>query len=280
MIATFDRAIVGDVEVGPPFVVEAGRIAAYAEATNDPSAAARRGEIAPPVFAFVPLRPVVRRLLSRTTPLYEELRGLHGEQDIVLVEPIRPGMTLTPHGQVVGIHPRSSGVSVVLRFETRDQHDRLVNEHYTTIFFPGASLEQGVGEEAPAHRLPDSVRSMPPLAEVRQLLDDDQPSRYAAASGDTGRYHLDEEAARAVGLPGIIVHGMCSLAFAGHAVLGRVGGGDPARVRRLAVRLARPVRPGSGLTTSVWELGGGAYAFESRNDAGEIALTHGRVVVG
>src|SRR4051812_7959962 len=214
MIATFDTAVVGDVDAGPPFVVEAERIAAYAAATNDPSAAARRGEVAPPVFAFVPLRPVVRRLLTRTTPLYEGLRGLHGEQDIVVFKPITPGMTLTPRGQVVGIHPRSSGVGVVLRFETRDEQDRLVNVHFTTIFFPGAAIDEDVGEEAPDHRLPDRVRSTPPLAEVRQLLDEDQPARYAVASGDTGQYHLDEEAARAVGLPGIIVHGMCSLAFA------------------------------------------------------------------
>lgn len=42
--------------------------------------------------------------------------------------------------------------------------------------------------------------------------------RYAAASGDPNPIHQDEEVARSVGLPGVIAHGMLTMALAARAV--------------------------------------------------------------
>lgn len=42
--------------------------------------------------------------------------------------------------------------------------------------------------------------------------------RYAAASGDQNPIHQDEEVARGVGLPGVIAHGMYTMALAARAV--------------------------------------------------------------
>lgn len=42
--------------------------------------------------------------------------------------------------------------------------------------------------------------------------------RYAAASGDHNPIHQDEEVARSVGLPGVIAHGMYTMALAARAV--------------------------------------------------------------
>jgi len=42
--------------------------------------------------------------------------------------------------------------------------------------------------------------------------------RYAEASGDHNPIHQDEDVARAVGLPGVIAHGMYTMALAGRAV--------------------------------------------------------------
>ncbi len=41
-----------------------------------------------------------------------------------------------------------------------------------------------------------------------------RPIYYAAASGDFNPIHLDKEIAQAVGLPGNILHGMCTMAWA------------------------------------------------------------------
>ncbi len=62
---------------------------------------------------------------------------------------------------------------------------------------------------------------------------------YAAASGDDNPIHQDEDVARAVGLPGVIAHGMVTLALAARAVEAWAGG--PGRVRELGAKFTRPV---------------------------------------
>jgi acyl dehydratase len=275
----FAAETVGRSNDGPPFAVERERIAAYAAATNDTSTPdIARGDVAPPVFSFVPLRSAFRPLLQEVTPLYEALKGFHGEQDMFFDEPLRPGMVVLPQATVVGIRPRSTGTTVVVRAETRREGRQRVNEQFLTLFYPQAHFGESVGVDAPDHRAPAFVAERAPDALVEQRIEPDQPGRYAAASGDTGGYHLDEEAAREAGLPGIIVHGMCSLAFAARAVLVEVAAGDVRRLRRLAVRFTRPVRPGDTITTAIWRADDPrSYVFRTFDSAGEIVLDHGRV---
>lgn len=62
---------------------------------------------------------------------------------------------------------------------------------------------------------------------------------YAAASGDQNPIHSDEAVARAVGLPGVIAHGMYTLALAARYVDEYVG--EPGRIAELAAKFTRPV---------------------------------------
>lgn len=57
--------------------------------------------------------------------------------------------------------------------------------------------------------------------------------RYAGASGDYNPIHIDEEFAKAVGLPGRILHGLYSMALVARAQTEAAGG--PASLKRLAV---------------------------------------------
>ena len=83
-------------------------------------------------------------------------------------------------------------------------------------------------------------------------FDADQTFRYAEASGDPMPIHLDDAVARSVGLPGIIIHGLCTMAFCGRAVIDSVAGGDPTRLARLAVKFSRPVLPGQEITVRIY----------------------------
>lgn len=62
---------------------------------------------------------------------------------------------------------------------------------------------------------------------------------YAAASGDHNPIHQDEDVARAVGLPGVIAHGMFTLALVARAVDEWVG--EPGRITDLSAKFTRPV---------------------------------------
>lgn len=63
--------------------------------------------------------------------------------------------------------------------------------------------------------------------------------RYAGASGDFNPIHWSDRVATAVGLPGVIAHGMFTMALAGRAVEDWAGGTD--RVVEYSVRFSRPV---------------------------------------
>jgi acyl dehydratase len=63
--------------------------------------------------------------------------------------------------------------------------------------------------------------------------------KYAGASGDFNPIHWSDRVATSVGLPGVIAHGMYTLALAGNAVVGWVG--DPASVLSLGARFTKPV---------------------------------------
>jgi acyl dehydratase len=64
--------------------------------------------------------------------------------------------------------------------------------------------------------------------------------RYAGASGDFNPIHWSDRVATGVGLPGVIAHGMYTMALAGRA-LSAWTGGDPTAIAEFSVRFARPV---------------------------------------
>ncbi len=63
--------------------------------------------------------------------------------------------------------------------------------------------------------------------------------RYAGASGDRNPIHWSERVATSVGLPGVIAHGMYTMALAARAVGSWAGG--PEQVRELGCKFTKPV---------------------------------------
>jgi acyl dehydratase len=63
--------------------------------------------------------------------------------------------------------------------------------------------------------------------------------RYAGASGDFNPIHYRDDVAVAVGLPGVLAHGMLTMGIAIGTVEQWLG--DPARVLEYGVRFTRPV---------------------------------------
>jgi acyl dehydratase len=73
------------------------------------------------------------------------------------------------------------------------------------------------------------------IPELRVTPDKYLPHRYAGASGDFNPIHIDPEFAKAVGLPGNILHGLYMMGLVARANAG-LAGGDPRALKRLSVQ--------------------------------------------
>ena len=116
-----------------------------------------------------------------------------------------------------------------------------------------------------------------------QTVAADQPIRYGHASGDTNPIHMDDKTAQAAGHPGIILHGLCTMAFAGRAVVNEFLGGDPSRLKRFKARFSMVVLPGMELTTRGWieeeRDGEVVLGLETVNQDGKTVLANAMAIV-
>jgi acyl dehydratase len=96
-----------------------------------------------------------------------------------------------------------------------------------------------------------------PIPELRVTPDKFLSVRYAGASGDFNPIHIDEEFARAVGLPGRILHGLWTMAQVARAQTDAAGG--PEHLKRLSVQFRGMGMPEQEIVVSgtVREVGDG-----------------------
>jgi acyl dehydratase len=205
-------------------------------------------------------------------------RVVHGEQDFHFRRAIKPGDKLVSRGKMTGYEGLDNGTRATIVLECRTEDGELVNEQYVTTFVRGFNAGKKIGELSPSHKFDPALREQAPVAKLFQHFDEDQTFRYAPAAGDPMPIHLDEDIAKDAGLPGIIGHGLCTMAFTSWAVLTEVGGSDVNRLKRFAVRFSKMVIPGDDLETRIWKVksenGVTTYAFETaRGD--EFVITDG-----
>ncbi|MDT5328307.1 MAG: hypothetical protein QOF25_5459 [Mycobacterium sp.] len=249
------------------FEVTRDRLVKYAEATNDPIPAHRNGDVANPVFAIVPVFESLLVPAVDVMPVELIPRVVHGEQDFHFRRPIKPGDKLVSRGKMTGYEGLDNGTRATIVLECRTEDGELVNEQFVTTFVRGFNAGKKIGELSPSHKFDPALHEQAPVAKLVQHFDEDQTFRYAPAAGDPMPIHLDEDIAKDAGLPGIIGHGLCTMAFTSWAVLSAVGGSDVNRLKRFAVRFSKMVIPGDDLETRIWKVGSTdgvtTYAFET-----------------
>jgi acyl dehydratase len=260
----------------------------YAAATSETDPQRWATGVAPPLLCVVATVPHVHTVLQQNLPerARAENRSVHGEHDVRYYEPVVPGSTLLVRGRLAGVQPRSTGTVLVTQVQLTDPDSgRLVHEQHFVNFLRGVMTDEPIGRPPAEHRLPDVASLGAPVATASCDIDADQTFRYAQASGDHSIYHLDDAAARAAGFAGIIVHGLCTMALAGRAVVSRACAGDASRLRRLAVRFSRPMYPAHTMTTTLWsppERGEPPerFRFQVSDDQGATVITDGLAEVG
>src|ERR1700736_3925740 len=86
------------------------------------------------------------------------------------------------------------------------------------------------------------------IPELKVTPDKYLTTRYAGASGDFNPIHIDEDFAKAVGLPGRILHGLYMMAQVARAQTEAAGG--PEHLQRLSVQFRGMGRLGEEIVVS------------------------------
>jgi acyl dehydratase len=99
------------------------------------------------------------------------------------------------------------------------------------------------------------------------------PHRYAGASGDFNPIHIDDELAKAVGLPRNILHGLYSMGLVAKANAA-LADGDPRALKRLSVQMRGMGVPEQEIvvTGTVKSADGGRVTIDTVAAQGETAL--------
>ncbi len=257
--------------------VEAERTKAYAESYNDDNPwfldeSREGGIVGPPLFGVVYAAPCLGQVLFDSEINADLMRLVHGEQDMHFLQLVKPGDVITSSAKIVSMEEKSSGEFFEVDVDSKNQDGEPILHCRLGFFIRGEKK----GEKKP----PAEEPPRPPVAYSQAMaVTDDQTYRYAEASGDHNPIHVDDNFAKMAGLGGIILQGLCTMAFTSKAIIDEVLDRDPTRLKRLKVRFSKPVRPNDTVTTTGWETGESegrkVYGFEVMNQDEQLVIKNG-----
>jgi acyl dehydratase len=255
---------------------------AYALATNDPNDVYVRGDGVPPLYTASLIHAAFGEASRRGMDpgaIRDGRNAVHGEHEVFLTKPLRPGMAVQWRAGTVAARQTPAGVIVTHRIVVSDTEGTPYVEHLWSSLHVGGVIDSDVGRGPVDHTFPADARDRllgTHLFEVTR----DQGFRYAGASGDRNPHCVDDEAARREGFPSKILQGLCTLAMCSGAVVKIGADGDPDQLRRIVGRFSSPVFPPDQVVVEVFDAGrtadgGRALAFEATAN-GVMVVRHGR----
>jgi acyl dehydratase len=204
------------------------------------------------------------------------VKVVHGEQAITIHHPLPVEAKLIGRSRVTGIVDKGAGRGAII-YSERQITDAGSGALYATLAMSTFCRGDGGfgGPSGPSwtvhlipERAPDAVCDLPTLPQQALLY---------RLNGDTNPLHADPAVASAAGFARPILHGLCTLGVAGHALLRTICAYDPARLRSLALRFSAPVFPGETIRTEMWR-DGAVVSFRARVvERDVVVLNNGRM---
>ncbi len=217
--------------------------------------------MAPPSFPVVYELPMLEEIWSdeglhggKQQTARNVLMLVHGEQAMHFYKPIRPGDTITAQAKVKTIEDKGSGELIIFRVTSTDQSGEKVVESDWGIFVRGTGSGQKPKSDMKKEQVQLGGESALAFRKIIRV-DKDITYRYAEASNDRNPIHVDEKVAKAAGLKGIIVHGLCTMSMTMRAIIICYLDSDPSKLKSLGCRFTSPVYPGDTLVADGWEIG-------------------------
>ena len=203
------------------------------------------------------------------------VRIVHGEQGFEILKPLPAEGEVIGRTRITGVNDKGADKGALVYTE-RELLEKARAETLarltSTTFCRG---DGGCGGQDPAphgvHALPDrtadAVCELPTVAQAALIY---------RLSGDYNPLHADPEVARKAGFERPILHGLCTLGIATHAILREHCGYEGARLKSLRLRFSAPVYPGETIRTETWN-DDGVISFRSTAvERDVVVLNNGR----
>ncbi len=181
-------------------------------------------------------------------PMEVLLTQVHYSEDLLFHRMVVPGEPLIIKGQIAAILPHGAGTRVVIQYDAMDTKGSPVFTEYLGALMRGVTCpDNGSGEKSlpsVSHRqdIPGSYWTAP------VDIDPMRPYIYDGCTNIVFPIHTSKKFAKEVGLPGIILQGTATLAFAVREIIDKEANGSPALLKRLSCRFTGMVTPG----TRIW----------------------------
>lgn len=228
-----------------------------------------------PTFAVIPTVPAVYPLMVEAGLNFHHT--LHTEQEITLKAPIPTEGTLHTTAAWTSVYDKGDkGAIVTFETQTTDDGGKTISQ--TRLVLIDRSAGNFGGDQGPKPDKIELPEGAAPDFRVEHQTSPDQAAIYRL-TGDMNPLHIDPEFAKMGGLPGPILHGLCSYGFAGRALVGTVCQGDPQRLKSFSARFVGAVFPGEALVTECWRIGAGVYTAQTMTSDGRLVMSNCKVEI-
>lgn len=171
---------------------------------------------------------------------------VHYTEYIEFHRPLLPGEEITIKSSLAAVLPHRSGTHAVMRMDAFDAQGQPVFTEMMGGLMRGVTCKgEGAGEDL-LPQIPE-LDSDEGLWESKVYIDKTRPYVYDGCSNIFFPIHTSPDFAAKVGLPGILLQGTATLAYAVREIINRDAGGDPRRLKRLYCRFTGMVQPDSDI---------------------------------
>jgi acyl dehydratase len=227
------------------------------------------------------------RFMPKQSLLPEEfsLRGVHAWTDIQFHRPFKEGDAITSQGQLVGISTIPPGTLTVTKWTFSDAWGNVVAEYYKGGIIRGIYPD---GEDQYIDNWPQvpniSATTMSSAWSTKTMITANTAHIYSECAQIYNPIHTETRVAKQAGLPGTILHGVCTQTLAIKTILDYACDGDPKQLRRVYGMYRAMVRPETAITIQVIEKESlsdnlSIIYYEVLTDLAEKAIDNGAIVI-